>query len=93
MNAIADAIVYAVTYINCRDVGDDDDDVGALESIADLLHKSTAAEQDQLAAAAERALEEERSSASPREDFVRDYEYWMEEMFGDSWSKTCRVVD
>jgi hypothetical protein len=38
MGAIADALVYAVSYINCRPLDDhegryDDGDVGALESI------------------------------------------------------------
>lgn len=92
MSAIADALVYAVAYIDCRD-GEDDDDVGALESIAAFLQETTDAEQDSLAAAAERALAAEKSSTSPREDFVHDFEFWMEEMFGEGWSKNRRVSE
>ncbi|MFO0965376.1 MAG: hypothetical protein U0793_07295 [Gemmataceae bacterium] len=95
MDNIADALVYAVAYINCRgDEGDDDlldDDVGALESIAAFLADSTPAEQDVLAAAAERALIAEKSSARPREKFVRDYACWMEEMFGEEWEGNRRI--
>src|SRR6202034_3993484 len=52
MKAIADALVYAVTYINLRGGENEayaDDDVGALESIAGMLHSATAEEEDALA--------------------------------------------
>jgi len=97
MDAIADALVYAVAYINCRgDEGDDDlldDDVGALESIAGYLRNTTPAEQDALAAAAERAVAAERAHSHPREKFVRDYATWMEEMFVDGWVGNRRVPE
>lgn len=84
MEAIADALVYAVSYINCRPLEDhesryDDGDVGALESIA-------------LAAAAERALAAELASPQPRSEFVEDYSRWMHDMFGDEWEGNRRVA-
>lgn len=83
MQALADALVYAVAYINLRGAEgamDDDSDVGALESIAGLLSESSNEEQDALAAAAERALATEF-----RDEFLRDYKTWMEDMFGEGW--------
>jgi hypothetical protein len=96
VESIADALVYAVAYINCRPLEDaaaryDDGDVGALESIAGFLHSATVTEQNALAAAAERALSAEQSSPQPRPEFVRDYERWMEDMFGDGWRGNRRV--
>ena len=97
MEAIADALVYAVSYINCRALEDDesrydDGDVGALESIAGFLANATPAEQDALAAAAERALAEERDSPQPRPEFVEDYSRWMHDMFGDEWEGNRRAA-
>jgi len=96
MEAIADALVYAVTYINCRPLEDhksryDEGDLGALESIAAFLHTATLAEEDALAAAAERARAAERDGPSPRPEFLRDYEHWMEEMFGEGWQGNRRI--
>jgi hypothetical protein len=96
MKSLADALVYAVSFINCRAVEDDDSnyddgDVGALESIAAFLHTATPAEEDALAAAAERALAAEQAAPSPRPEFVEDYERWMEDMFGDGWEGNRRV--
>jgi hypothetical protein len=96
MQAIADALVYAVAYINCRPLEDresryDDGDVGALESIAGLLHDATPAEEDALAAAAERAMAAELASPQPRPEFVRDYQRWMEDIFGEGWQGNRRV--
>jgi hypothetical protein len=96
MNAIADALVYAVTYINCRGIDDahsryDDADTGALESIAGLLYNATPSEEDALAEAAERALDGERSYTA-RQEFIRDYEHWMEDMFGEGWHRNRRVT-
>jgi len=34
--SLAQALVYAVTYLILRESGDDEDDVGALESIAGI---------------------------------------------------------
>jgi len=85
MQAIANALVYAVTYINLRAAdGDGDDDVAALESIAGMLNAATEEEKEALASAAERALANERDYVA-REEFVRDYSTWMEDMFGDGW--------
>lgn len=97
MNATADALVYAVSYINCRPLDDhesryDDGDVGALESIAGFLAEATQAEQDALAAAAERALAAELASRQPRPEFVRDYSSWMHDMFGDEWEGNRRAT-
>lgn len=86
MRSLADAIVYAVTYINLwQDEREEflDDDVGALESIAAHLGDASPEEQDALAEAAERALAQELASSQPREKFVADYRSWMEDMFGE----------
>ena len=86
MRAIADALVYSVTYINLwPDEREEFDDVGALESIAAFLQDASTEEQDALAAAAERALTEELAAAQPRGNFVADYRTWMEDMFGEPW--------
>jgi len=93
MKAIADALVYAVTYINLRggeNEAYDDGDVGALESIAGMLHSATAEEEDALAAAAERALADETNHTS-RDEFIRDYQTWMEDIFGEDWVGNKRV--
>jgi hypothetical protein len=46
-----------------------------------------------LAAAAERAVAEERTAPGPRPEIVRDYETWMEDMFGVGWQGNCRQSD
>ena len=97
MEAIADALVYAVSYINCRPLEGresryDDGDVGALESVAGFLAHATPAEQDALAAAAERALAAELASPRPRPEFVEDYSRWMHDIFGDEWEGNRRVA-
>ena len=96
MDAIADALVYAVSYINCRTVDEakaryDDADVGALESIAGFLHSASPTEKDALAAAAERALASEMLMAQPRPEFAEDYLRWMEDMFGEGWRNNKRI--
>ena len=95
MQAIADALVYAVTYINCRpfDAYESQihDDVGTLDKIAVLLRGSTIEVQDALAAAAERAMAAEQASSSPRPDFIEDYSRWMENMLGGEWNGNRRV--
>ncbi len=93
MRALADAIVYAVTYINLwEDEREEflDDDVGALESIAARLDKASPQEQDALAEAAERALAQELASPHPRDKFIADYRNWMEDMFGEPWNGNRR---
>ena len=92
MNAIADALVYAVTYINLRGSNEsvhDDGDVAALESIAGMLKSATKEEKNALAAAVERALANELS-CSPRKEFVQEYGTWMENLFGEGWDGNKR---
>ena len=94
MKSIAEAVVYATTFINLRDDRDDmflAEDVDALESIADLLSEATEQEKDELAAAAERMLKAEVNGPN-REDFVEDLSTWMEDMFGDEWDGNSRYV-
>jgi hypothetical protein len=95
MQAIADALVLAVTYINCRPFDAYEtqlhDDVGTLDKIAAMLRAATAAEQDTVAAAAERAMAAEQASSSPRPEFIDDYSRWMETMLGEGWSGNCRA--
>lgn len=96
MKEISDALIFAVSYINNRNIEDseswsDDDDVGALESIAELLSNATPAEEDALAAAAQRALARELAAPQPRPEFVEVYSRWMEDMFGEGWHGNRRV--
>jgi hypothetical protein len=95
MEAIARALIYAAVYIDCRaEDGDElylDEDVKALEGIASFLRHATEEEEDQLAAAAERALVEERALPHPRPRFLHDYAHWMEEMLGDGWVGNRRI--
>ncbi len=98
MEAIAGALVYAVSYSNCRPLEDhesryDDGDVGALESIAGFLANATPAEEDALAAAAERALAAELASPQPSQEFVADYSRWMHDLFGETWEGNRRVSE
>ena len=93
MKALADAIVYAATYIDLREDESEeslDDDVGALESIASDLHEATTEEQDALAAAAQRALAAELAAPQPRDAFVASYRTWMENMLGEPWKGNQR---
>lgn len=99
MEAIADALVFAVAYINGRtgedpeSEDDDERDVNAMESIAAFLRAATPAEEGALAAAAERALTEERSAPRPRPELLHVYEHWMENMFGEGWQGNRRVAE
>jgi hypothetical protein len=91
MKNLADAIVYAVAYIDSRDSDEDDDDVKALESIAGLLQGATAAEQDALADAANRASREALAFKRPGQDSVNVYASWMESMYGgENWAGNAR---
>jgi hypothetical protein len=96
MQAIADALIYAASYINCRPLEDadsryDDGDVGALESIAYFLNEASPEELDALAAAADRVLAAELASPAPRPEFVRDYSLWMEDLLGENWTGNRRT--
>jgi hypothetical protein len=86
MDSIANAIVYAVAYIHCRDEGEDlvedEDDDSAIAHIMAYLSHATPEEEDALAAAAERALKEEQSLHHPQQDMIEFFESWMEIMFG-----------
>jgi len=94
MKSLADAVVYAVIYIDLREDPEEhflEDDVSALESIAYSLHKATQEEKNALADAANRGLAEEKSSDRPREKFIQAYEKWMENVFNDDeWTGNNR---
>jgi hypothetical protein len=90
MEKLADALVYAISYISCRDEDGDEtylrDDVKSLEWLAHILHQATDAEQDALAAAAKRALAAELTAGAPPDSkWVRDYSAWKQDMFGEGW--------
>ncbi len=87
---LADALVYAVSYINNRPGGRDelvqDDDVAALEVLADILGRATDAEKDALSAAANLALDAEMSRGTRSDtEAAQVYGNWMEAMFGEGW--------
>ena len=86
MKATADAIVYAAAYIDSRDqreeFDDDDSDESAVSHIMAYLSHATPVEEDALAAAAERALKEERSLHHPQQDMIEFFSRFMEIMFG-----------
>lgn len=67
MNTLADALIYALAYLNVAHGDDDrqDDDCRAFESVIDTLTRSSAAEQQALVDAAARAIAAE-SSAEPQ---------------------------
>lgn len=88
MSSIADALVYAVSYINLKE--ESEGDVGALESLAGFLANATESEKDALSAAAKRALDDERKGPN-REDWIADYSSWMEDIFGEEWEGNDRA--
>ena len=69
MKAIADAIVYAAAYIDSRDqreeFDDDDSDESAMSHIMAYLSHATPAEEDALAAAAQRSSQRGAIVAPP----------------------------
>ena len=93
MKALSDALVHAVAYINCLPDPTEahvDDDVHMLEDMAAYLANSTEDERDALAAAAQRAYEQEQGGGK-RTDYLQVYSIWMECMFGDGWEGNQRV--
>ena len=94
MKSIADALVYSVAYLGCREDEDStDDDETALSHIMAYLSQATPEEENALADAAERALEEERSLHHPQEEMIDIFSRWMEIMFGRDWDGNSRVDD
>lgn len=96
MKNIADALVFAVSHLSINFVGSEDDDVSdmaeaGLGMIAHYLSNCTREEQDELAAAAKRALTIEQADADGNEDFINDYSTWMEDLYGEGWSGNDRV--
>lgn len=75
MKALADAIVFSVTYISLSPADDDtaDDDCDALESIAGYIQEATQEELLALKAALERALAAERALDEPRQAVLQAY--------------------
>ncbi len=94
MNSIADALVYAVTYICTRDTEDEDlaeDDDSAISHIMAYLDDATPVEEDALANAAKRALAEEQSLITPQQTMIDHFSSWMEHMFGRDWAGNDRA--
>ena len=93
MNSIADALVYAVAHIGCReDVEDDgESDSEALDHIGAYLANATREEEDVLAEAAQRALAEEKSLFDPNPEMVKFFENWMQFVFRWDWEGNERV--
>ncbi len=93
MDSVADAIVYAAAYIACRDEDEDlsEEDDSAIGHIMAYLSHATTEEEDALAAAAERALKEERALHHPKEEMIDFFENWMRIMFGLDWDGNQRA--
>lgn len=94
MKSITDALVYAVTYINSRDAGDEDlaiEDDSAKGHIMAYLSDATHAEQDALADAAKRALAEEQSLIPPQQEMIDHFSIWMEDVLGRDWIGNNRI--
>ena len=93
MNSIADALVYAVASIVCREECEDSDecDDEAISHIMAYLSHATPEEEDALAAAAERALAEERSLHYPQQEMIDFFENWMRCVFGPDWDGNKRA--
>jgi hypothetical protein len=96
VDALADAIVYAVSYINCRDDDGDEtylkEDADALGNLAYLLRDCSQAEMNALAEAAKRAHAALLAAGDPPDSrWVQDYNRWMEEMFVEGWLGNDRI--
>ena len=85
MKSLAEALVFAVSYVEERPEtypGSLDDDVKALESIANALRNCSRAEIEALAASAEEAHREHLATFGGSES---PYVRWMESVFGPPW--------
>lgn len=95
MDSLANAIVYALAHIHCRDEGEDlvenEDDDSAIAHIMAYLFHATPEEEDALAAAAERALKEEQSLHDSKQEMIECFKNWMELMFGRDWEGNQRA--
>jgi len=94
MDSIADALVYAVTHINCRNAGDEDlanEDDSAVGHIMAYLSEATLGEKNALADAAKRALAEEQSLYTPRQEMIDHFATWMEDIFGRDWNGNDQI--
>lgn len=96
MKNIADAVVFAVSQLSINFVASEDDDVSdmaeaVLGMMAHYLNNCTREEQDELAAAAKRALALEQADSEGNEDYINDLSTWMEDLFGEGWSGNDRV--
>jgi hypothetical protein len=102
MNSIADALVYAAAYIYCRATESEDsdedeyldnEDDSAIDHIMAYLSQATPEEENALANAAERALAEEKSLNSPKEQMIVVLSKWMELMLDRDWDGNHRFIE
>lgn len=100
MKALAEALVFAVDYIDSREVRTDEDlhdDARALEMLAFILRQATEAEKSALAYAAEEAWQAYlRTAGQDRDGAEEQIEErlgrWMENMFPDEiWAGNKRA--
>jgi hypothetical protein len=93
LRTLADALVFAVSYIDSAPASAPDridDDVQALESIAAYLGEASAAELDALAAAADRQAHEARAAGD--DDTATKLDTWMEDTCGEPWVGNQRAL-
>jgi len=90
MKSLADAVVQAVTYINCRP-DPDDEDGNALTDIAVYLHQCSDEEKQALADAAERALKSIQTEGPRLPDWEAALSTFMEDTYGDEWQGNKRI--
>lgn len=94
MDAISDALVYAVAYVSqqSEDVEDwEGEDDSAIAHVMAYLSEATPAEEDALAEAAKRALAEEQSLITPQQEMIELFSSWMEHVFGRDWEGNDRA--
>lgn len=93
MNSIADALVYAIAHVACREESEDfeSSDDEAMSHIMAYLSDATPDEEEALAAAAERALAEEQSLHYPQQEMIDFFRNWMRCVFGPDWDGNQRA--